>query len=54
MKKGNCYVNKFSSVIRITSIKNDMVYVTYNNKGKSPISKTEFQEMIDNGYIWEV
>ena len=54
MKKGNCYVNKMSSVIRITAIKNDMIYVTYNNKRKSPISKVDFKAMIDNGYIWEV
>lgn len=54
MKKGNKYVNKFSSVVRITFIKNDMVYVTYNNKRKNPISKSDFQAMIDNGYIWEV
>ena len=54
MKKGNCYVNKMSSVIRITSIKNDMVYVTYNGKRKSPINKVDFQAMIDNRHIWEV
>ena len=54
MKKGNVYVNKMNSVIRITSIKNDMVYVTYNGKRKSPIDKAGFQTMIDNGHIWEV
>ena len=54
MKKGNVYVNKMSSVIRITSIKNGMVYVTYNGKRKSPINEADFQAMIDNGHIWEV
>ena len=54
MKKGNVYVNKMSSVIRITSIKNDMVYVIYNGKRKSPIAKSDFQAMIDNGHIREV
>lgn len=51
MKKGNCYVNKMSSVIRITSIKNDMVYITYNGKKKSPIAKGDFEKMITNGFI---
>ena len=54
MKKGNYYKNNMESVIRVTSIKNDMVYVTYNGKRKSPISKVDFQAMIDNGYIWEI
>ena len=54
MKKGNYYKNNMNSVIRVTSIKNDMVYVTYNGKRKSAISKVDFQAMIDNGHIWEV
>lgn len=54
MKKGNYYENKMGSVIRITSIKNDMVYVTYNGKKKSPISKNDFQNMIDRGCIYEI
>ena len=54
MKKGNVYENKMGSVLKITAIKNDMVYVTYNGKKKSPISKNDFQVMIEKGYIWEV
>jgi hypothetical protein len=54
MKKNNYYENKMGSVIRITSIKNDVVHITYNGKKKSPISKTDFQALIDNGHIWEV
>ena len=54
MKKGNYYENKMGSVIKITSIKKDMVYITYNGKRKTPINKLDFQSMIDNECIWEV
>jgi hypothetical protein len=54
MKKGNVYENKMGSILKVTAIKNDMVYVAYNGKRKSPISKIDFQAMIDDGYIWEV
>ena len=54
MKKGNVYENKMGSVLKITAIKNDMVYVTYNGKKKYPISKNDFQVMIEKGHIWDV
>lgn len=54
MKKGNHYENKMGSIIEITSIKKDMIHITYNGKRKSPINKTEFQDLIANGHIWEV
>jgi hypothetical protein len=54
MKKGSVYENSMGSTLKITSIKNDMIYVTYNGKRKSPINKLDFQKMINNGYIWEV
>ena len=53
-KKGNVYENKMGSVLKVTAIKNDMVYVTYNGKKKSPIRKIDFQDMIEKGNIWEV
>jgi hypothetical protein len=54
MKKGNVYVNSMDSVIKITSVKNDMVFVTYNGKRKSSIEKTTFEKWINDGVIKEI
>lgn len=51
MKKGNVYENSMGSTLKITSIKNDMIYVTYNGKRKSPIEKTTFEKWINDGVI---
>ena len=54
MKKGNVYENKMGSVLKITSIKNDMVYVTYNGKKKAPVAKAGFERWISFGVVREV
>jgi hypothetical protein len=51
MKKGNVYVNSMDSVIKITSVKNDMVFVAYNGKRKTPIEKSTFEKWINDGVI---
>lgn len=54
MKNGMYYENKMGSIIRITSIKNNMVHITYNGKKKTPIKVEDFQDMIDRGCIYEI
>ena len=54
MKKGNVYENKMGSVLKITAIKNDMVYVTYNGKKKAPVAKADFDRWINEGIVVEV
>ena len=54
MKKGNVYENKMGSVLRVTAIKNDMVYVTYNGKKKAPVAKAEFERWIKEDIVVEV
>ena len=54
MKKGNVYENKMGSVLKITAIKNDMVYITYNGKKKSPVAKAEFERWINEAVVVEV
>ena len=54
MKKGNVYENKMGSVLKITAIKNNMVYVTYNGKKKAPVAKTEFERWIKEEIVVEV
>lgn len=51
MKKGNVYENSMGSVLKITSIKNDLVFVTYNGKKKSPIEKATFEKWIKDGIV---
>ena len=51
MKKGNLYENNTGSVIKVTSIKNDMVYITYNGRRKPPVAKTNLERWI-NERIW--
>ena len=54
MKKGNVYENNMGSVLKITAIKNDMVYFTYNGKKKAPVSKSEFKRWINESIVVEV
>ena len=54
MKKGNVYENKMGSVLKITAIKNDMVYVTYNGKKKAPVAKAEVERWINESIVVEV
>lgn len=51
MKKGNIYENSMGSVIKVTSIKNGMVFITYNGKRKNPIKQEEFEKWIQDGHI---
>ena len=54
MKKGNVYENKMGSALKITAIKNDVVYFTYNGKKKTPVSKPEFERWINESIVVEV
>ena len=54
MKKGNVYENTMGSILKVTSIRNDMVFVSYNGKRKNPIEKTTFEKWVSDGVIKEV